>query len=366
MPMRSSRLAFGLLVGAAGSVAAQSSFVSPTSLITGVQATGYDFASSYPTKSIQQVAVPLAFIMPIGGRFSLDLGSYYAYTKVQPTSGASQSLSGFTDTQLRLSYVMGRDAVVASFMVNLPTGKKTTLNSLLLGYAANNFLLFPVNAYSNGTSVTGGLAFAKTAGGWNLGLAGSVRYNTEYQPFSDVDSTYQPGLEGRVRAGADRLVGRSRLQAGFTFSTFGTDQAGGVNVGVNQPGNRYIGELSLASPVGAGSMSFYAWDFYRAQKGSVSPSAVAHENVFTGGISGSWPLARKLAFEPGAEARIWAPNDGMGNFFSGSLGLRWTMGSHLTFTPTGRYGFGKVRAPGATVESDLTGWQANGLLRYTF
>jgi len=364
--MRSARLAFGLFVSTAGSIAAQSSFVSPASLISGVQATGYDFASTYPTKSIEQVAVPMAFIFPIGGRLAVDIGTYYAYTKVQPTVGASQSLSGFTDTQLRASYVMGRDAVVASFMVNLPTGKKTGQTSLLLGYAANNFLLFPVNAYTNGTSVTGGLAFAKTAGGWNLGIAGSARYNTEYKPFSDVDSTYQPGLEGRFRVGADRLVGRSRLRAGFTFSTFGTDQAGGVNVGVNQPGNRYIGELTLTSPVGAGTMSFYAWDFYRAQKGTVSSTAVAHENVFTGGVSSSFPLAKKLAFEPGAEARIWSPNDGMGNFFSANAGLRWTLGSHLTFAPGGRYGFGNVRAPGASVQSSLTGWQANGLLRLTF
>jgi hypothetical protein len=364
--MRSVRLGLGLLLGAVGSAAAQSSFVSPTSLISGVQATGYNFENTYPTQNIEQVAVPLAMIFPIGGRFSVDIGTYYAYTKVQPTSGASQSLSGFTDTQLRASYVMGRDAVVASFMVNVPTGKKTAQNSLLLGYAGNNFLLFPVNAYTNGTSVTGGLAFAKTTGGWNLGIAGSARYNTEYKPFSDVDSTYQPGLEGRFRVGADRLVGRSRLQAGFTFSTFGTDQAGGVTVGFNQPGNRYISELSLTSPVGAGSMSFYAWDFYRGQNGAVTSTAVSHENIFTGGVSSSFPMGRKLAFEPGVEARLWTPNDGMGNFFSANAGLRWTMGSHLTFTPAGRFGFGKIRAPGASVQSNLTGWQANGLLRFTF
>jgi hypothetical protein len=360
-------LLFSVLVPAATPCVAQTNFVSPASIISGAQVTGYDFGSGYPTQSITQVAAPIVLIFPVGHRLSVDVGSYYAYTQVRAANtGATESLSGFTDTQVRASYVIGRDAVVTSLMVNLPSGKKTDANSLLIGYAGNNFLLFPVNAYTNGTSVTGGVALAGTTGGWNLGVAGSVRYNADYEPFADTNNTYQPGLEGRVRVGADRLLGRSRFQVGFTFSTFGTDQAGGVAVSANQPGNRYIGEISLTAPVSSGSIAIYAWNFYRDQKGTVTPTAVAHENVFSSGVSGTFSLGRKVAFLPGLEARIWTPNDGMGNLFAALAGFRWSLLPHLSFSPGGKIGFGNIRAPGAAAASSLTGWQANGLLRYTF
>ena len=99
-------------------------------------------------------------------------------------------------------------------------------------------------------------------------FAGSLRLNAEYQPFSDAASTsvrYQPGLEGRLRVGADRLIGSSRLALGFTFSTFDNDQFTGLATGTGHysPGNRLIGEASFTSPAGSGSLTTYAWDYYR-------------------------------------------------------------------------------------------------------
>jgi len=368
--MRSLRLVPGLLLLVAPA-AAQTGFVAPASVISGVQAIGYDFGSGYPTNSISQVAVPIAVLIPIGKRLSLDAGTFYASTRVTPAVGSHETLNGFTDTQLRGSYVVGKDALVVSLMANLPTGKKTVSTSVLSGYAANNFLLFPVNAYTNGASITGGLALAGTTGGWNLGIAGSVRYNGQYEPYTDQGSalTYKPALEGRARVGADRLLGSSRFQVGFTFSTFGTDNFGGSTGGglsTNQPGNRYIGEMSLAAPVSSGSISVYVWDFYRAARGTPTPNAIEHENIFTSGVSSSWSLNRSLALEPGVEARFWMPNDGTGQLYSAAAGLRWSLSPHLAFTPGGKFGFGHIRAPGAASASSLTGWGANGLLRYTF
>jgi hypothetical protein len=196
----------------------------------------------------------VAVLIPFGKRFSVDIGTA-ATTAVADAIGREESFSGFTDTQLRGSYVFGNDRVVTSLMVNIPTGQETqSLKEFdVTSNVASNFLLFPVNSYGNGFSATGGVAVAIPAGSWNVGVAGSLRLNSEYQPFSDPGSTsvrYQPGLEGRIRAGADRLIGSSRLVLGLTFSTFDNDQFTGLAAGSGRysPGSRLIGEVNLTSP----------------------------------------------------------------------------------------------------------------------
>ncbi len=153
---------------------------------------------------MRQVAIPAGVLVPVGRRFSFDIGASYAVTTVTDTSGASQSFSSFTDTQIRGSYVLAMDALVVSLMMNLPTGKETTTLQKfgVAASASSNFLLFPVNSYGAGFSVTPGVAAATTAGDWNLGLAASVRVSSSYTPFSDSGSSstrYKPGVETRIR-----------------------------------------------------------------------------------------------------------------------------------------------------------------------
>ncbi|MGH7658875.1 MAG: hypothetical protein ACREL6_11635, partial [Gemmatimonadales bacterium] len=176
----------------------------------GVQARTYSF-DNLGTESISQVALPVAVIFPVTTRFSIDIGGAWARTTVAPEGAPEQSFSGFTDTQIRAAYVFGRDAVVATLLMNLPTGEETTSLSefAVAGAASSSFLSFPVPTYGTGTSMTGGLAAALPAGAWNFGLAGSLRISSSYEPFTGQgeDFTYDPGVEGRVRVGVDRLVG---------------------------------------------------------------------------------------------------------------------------------------------------------------
>jgi hypothetical protein len=343
----------------------------PTTIGGGVEGRRYEFEKGYLVHAIRQFAVPMAVLVPIGKRFSVDIGAAYATTMVTSASGTESSYSGLTDTQLRGSYVFGADRVVASVMVNLPTGKETlSLRDFnVTSNVASNFLLFPVNSYGNGASATGGLAVAIPAGSWNLGLAGSLRLNAEYQPFSDAQSSsirYKPGPEGRVRAGADRLVGSSRLALGFTFSTFNDDQFTGLATGSGQynPGNRLIGEASVTSPVGSGSISAYAWDFYRSAGANSGLSTSNKENIFTAGLSGAWPLSPKIRLEPVAEARFWSPDSGSGQLYGVGTAIRFSLSPRLAFAPGGRIDFGSINTTGT--DYSLTGWGFSGLLRYNF
>lgn len=359
--MRTAPFLVALLAVAASSARAQEGYVAPASVITGMQARRYSFEKGLATKWVRQFAFPGAVLFPVGQRLSVDVGSNYAVTTIKDSTGRETTLSGFTDTQIRASYVFGKDAVVTTLLVNLPTGEKSD-TSFAFGSIASNFLLFPVNSYRNGASATGGIAAAFQLGGWNLGAASSMRVNAEYEPFKSVGGKYKPGVEGRFRLGVDRLVGSSRLAVGFTFSTFANDEARGGTTGTGsfQPGNRYITEASVTTPLSSGSVTGYLWNFYRDSKSANS----RQEDVLTGGVSANLSLGRGVSLEPVVEGKLWYPDQGRGNLLGVGTTLRVDLASKLSFATGGRFDLGR-RRNGLLDYRHIHGWEISGLLRYS-
>jgi hypothetical protein len=365
--MRTTTLA-AFVLALAGPLPAQvqGNLYSQASIVGGVEARQYSFGDNFGVDRVRQVAMPVGAVVPLGKRFSLDIGSAYAITTVVRPSG-SESFSSFTDTQIRASYLIGNDALVASVMMNLPTGEQTTTlrDFNTASSASSNFLLFPVNSYGAGFSVTPGLAAATTVGSWNLGAAASVRVSSSYSPFSDTASAgvkYEPGVETRLRAGADRLVGSSRLTLGFTFSTFSNDELRGGSLGSGSfdPGNRVLIDVGLLSPVRGGTVGVYVWNYYRGSSG-----ASGKEDVFTAGASGNFALSPKISLEPVAEARIWSPRTGSGILFGAGTALRVDVSPHVSLVPGARVDFGTIRTP-SDGSNSVTGWDLSALIRYGF
>lgn len=372
---RLGRGAAALLVAAAFASArplAAQQGLATSGAVTGVQIRQYSFDSSTTApgiaRSVRQLAVPLAGSAVLARNLTLDLGTWYAATRVNARGGGSQSLNGFTDTQLGLSYTMGPDALVASVLVTLPTGVRPSRSAQfgIDGAIATSFLSYPVNAYSNGFSVVSGLAAAVPAGGWNLGLAGSVRVNGTWHPFSD-DSvfSYRSGLEGRLRAGADRIIGSARLTLGLTLSTFRDDRfESGPASGSYSPGTRLIGEVRLAAPALGGTVNAWAWNYFRSSGSSDTVSTANREDVVSIGAMASLPAGRGLRFEPQFETRFWAPEQGSGRLIGGGAGLRFDLGGRATGTIGGRFDFGTLKTP-ASESVGFRGWSSSAMLRYS-
>lgn len=357
-----------------GAAQAQQTLFPQASLMGGIEAKQYSFGDDFGLDHIRQVAFPIAVTVPLGKRASFDVGTYYATTSVKG-SGVDESISGFTDTQLKLSYVFGSDAVVASVAVNLPTGQeKTSSNDFTVGASASStFLLFPVNTYGTGTSVTPGLAAATTLGDWNVGLAASVRWSAEYQPFDDAeldDARYKPGVETRIRLGVDRLIGRSRFQLGGTFSTFANDElsGGGFGNGTYDPGNRFLADIGFLTPVSNGSVNLYAWNYHRVstRDSGDETGAGGKENIFSVGALGSFPIGARASLEPMADARFWSPEAGSGTLVGLGTGVKFALGSSLTLVPAARVEFGSLKVSDDGDSSSLKGWSLSTLFRYAF
>src|SRR5260370_37624180 len=170
--------------------------------------------------------MPLVLVTPVGRSLSVDLTSYLVSGRVESYGGTTETLSGLTDTQLRMLYTVRRDRAVGSLSFNLPTGTHalSTSQFQVNGAVGSTYLAFPVSSFGTSLGVTGGLAYAQRVGEWNLGVSGSLRYLGSYAPFSNDTLTYSPGLEGRVRAGADPLLGHNaRLRRGVPVRAVATD-----------------------------------------------------------------------------------------------------------------------------------------------
>jgi hypothetical protein len=369
-----------LALGAAlapGRLGAQSSdaLYARFNALSGWEYRAYHFAPGLSVRSVSQWNMPLVLVAPLGRRMSLDLTSHIASGTVRTyaDSTGGETLTGLTDTQLRLLYTLRRDRAVASLSFNLPTGKHSVSTSAfqVSGAVGSNYLSFPVYSFGTAFGVTGGLAYAQQAGGWNLGFSGSLRYVGSYEPFSDQAISYAPGLEMRVRAGADRLLGSSgRMLIGLTTSTFSTDEftgTGTITGGTYKPGVRFIGDLAFLRVFGRTTVSLALWDFYRtAGDTNHAPNPESKENVLNLELRVARPLgtAGRVQLEPMLGFRQWSPADYRGGrLYSAGLTARVGLGDRFSTNLSGRFDTGWIYAAGRG-RADLTGTGFSLWLRY--
>ncbi|MGH7539049.1 MAG: hypothetical protein ACREMF_10455 [Gemmatimonadales bacterium] len=365
------RLVLASTLCLASSLAAQGSTALYTRWfgLSGFEFQSYSFSGNPGVERASQWSIPIVVVAPLGRHMSLDLTSHVAGTRI--TGAADASFTGLTDTQLRLLYTLNRDRAVASLALNLPTGKRSLSTSQFQVSSAlgSNFLSFPVSNLGTAFGVTGGLAYAVRAGAWNFGFAGSARFAGSYRPFTDTSQNvfYNPGLEGRLRAGADRVIGeRSRLLLGLTYSTFSTDEFSGTGTlaaGFYNPGSRFIGDLGYAYSWGRTTLALTAWDYYRLGGRSAGGSDTK-ENVFNIDLRLARQLSQRVTLEPLVGFRQWSPADYRGGrLLTFGLNGRMSLSDRFSAITGARIGPGWVYQPGVG-RSDVTATGVSVLIRY--
>jgi hypothetical protein len=339
--------------------------------LTGIEIQSFAFDPGIALKTASQFVLPVVVVAPLGRSMSLDLTTNFASGHVATYGGTPETLSGLTDTQLRLLYTLNRDRAVASLSINLPTGQHSVSTSqfAIAGSVGSNFLSFPVSSFGTAFGVTGGLAYALPAGAWNVGLSGSVRYVGSYAPFSDQGTSYKPGVEMRLRAGADRLIGQSsRVLLGLTTSTFSSDEftGSGTFSGLTyKPGLRFIGDAAYLHVFGRSTLTVAFWDYLRAAGDTNNVSNPdSKENIFNAELRFARPVSPQLTLEPLLSFRQWSPSDYRGGrLYAGGLAARYTINERLSASFEGRLSSGwvVVRGRGA---ANLTGTGLQLFLRY--
>jgi hypothetical protein len=362
-------LAAGGLACICTSAAAQLSSSGPEAF-AGVEFRTLHFDRIAGVTRLSQIATPVGAVLPFG-RFTLDLGTSWVDSRMVRADGTRHNVDAFTDSQLRGSYVFGRDAVVATVLLNLPTGleEASVRDYTVIGAVSPSLFAFPVATYASGFSVTSGLAASVPAGDWSLGLAGSVRVNSRFTPYTDAVGPiiYKPGIEGRVRGAVDGLIGSSRLSVGFTYSTFGDDHFGLTTAvrGQYSPGPRWLAEAVLVAPVGGSTLSASLWNFRRTAGDTTGGSVRNKENLGAAEVGFAIPLSRTVIFEPTASARVSTPQVGKGRLVAGGAGLRIQLAESVSLTPAARYDTGWIQGDSG-VRTDVRGGSISALFRISF
>jgi hypothetical protein len=342
-----------------------------TEMYAGAEFRSLSFEGLQSVRRLQQTVFPVGLIVPLR-RFRIDLGSAFVSTELLRVDSSHHRVTHLTDAQLRGSYMFGRDAVVATLALNLPTGPHNAAprDYAVVGAVSPSFLGFPVAAYSAGFSATGGVATAIAVGDWSFGMAGSLRVSSRFTPYEDVTGpiTYKPGLEGRVRGGADGLLGAARVSLALTYSTFGDDQFGGngnARSGQYHPGPRWLAEAAMIAPIGSSSLGLSVWSFRRRAGDTTGTSADNRENLTSADLSLSIPMGTAVVLEPGVSGRISKPQAGRARMIGVGGALRIRLNRVLSLAPTVRYDRGWVEDSQGT-RNALHGGYGSVFLRAAF
>ncbi len=350
---------------------AQSQDASVVTARAATEMVSYTLKANGAEKTISQVVTPIAVIFPIGTRFSFDIATAWARSRVEVKgdSAPPSTVTGLTDTQVRGSYVFGQDAVVITAGLNLPTGQSTA-NAEQFAAAqniSNDFLLFPIGTMGAGFGATGGIAVARPIGAWNLGVGGSYRHSSDFTPFEYNDGQkahYQPGRELRTRVGVDRSFRSSSAMLGATYSSFGDDKSAGATFNT---GNRLVFQGAYSTLIGNRSYALSAWNLTRTRGTRADGGDAPTENITNIGLSAAYAV-RGVALEPTIETRHLARAaasagtssarpSGSGQMETAGLRARWRAGA-FQIAPGAAFSLGTLD------REDLTGWHGTLAIRF--
>lgn len=300
----------------------------------------FDVAGSKST--ISQFAVPIAFAVPIGSRFNFDVATAFASATLDVDGGGESTISGLTDTQIRLNFTLPGDAIMITAGINAPTGQYKVEEDKLAaaGQIGNDFLAFPVSSFGNGFGGTGGIAIAKSLGTWNLGLGGSFRKSFEFDAFESGSTTvtFTPATEIRGRLGLDREITGGRVMLAAVYSKFGEDKCDGCTGGTTAAtGARIIGQAGIDKDIGSAHLYLGGWVLHRAegeQLGGIAPAENIEDAMLALGFN-----VGGLFLEPNVEVRMRQSDGETASLFYGGLRTRFRSGS-LEFSPSAAIGMG--------------------------
>jgi hypothetical protein len=310
---------------------------------------------------ITEMAIPIFAV--IGGvrGITLDIGTAFAMANVKSTATGQtreSKISGLTDTQIRATMNLGSDLVLITAGLNLPTGRTTadTSEQEAAALIGNDFLVFPISSMGSGFGGTGGVAFARPIGQWNLGAGLSVRSSMPFDPYETAAGQklrYTPGTEMRGQLGLDHPYGTGRASLGFTYSKFSDDK---FQTSIYNTGDRLLAQAYVSNSLWNGDYSLSAWNLFRAKGTLADGTPTGTESISD--ISAAYGMTIGSArLEPGVSVRTWLQQD-LPTSLQSTVGLRYEqVFGRMTMSPSVGFTFGSIAA-NATETASLTGYRA--------
>jgi len=335
---------------------------------TGALFQSYTFKSAdkVDLDKVSLLTVPISVRAVLGDRFDVTVNGAYASAKLTHANGQESSLSGLTDTEIRLTYALRQDHIRLSAIALAPTGKeKLTADQLdVSGVIAADLLPFAISNWGTGggIGVNAALAIPKSDA-TSFGLSAGYAVARDFEPLDATTFAYRPGNQLQLHAAADHTIGSSmKGSLQLTYLHYSQDQADGANL--YQAGDRLQGVGSLAFTAGTNSAGIVYAGYLRRQRGKYTDVVVvtpSQDLVYTG-IGFRHPLGGDVLV-PSVDVRVLGNEAGVeqGNTVTAGTGLELGVGP-TTLVPAVRVRFGRLTVRSGQ-ESAFTGLEFGLTLR---
>jgi hypothetical protein len=363
--LRAGRAAIAATVVFCSPALAQPAF---TGAGAGIAYESYFFSASddVALESLSLVTVPVMARVALARSLRLELSSAWARGAAELPDGSETTISGPTDTELRLTFDVGRDLLSFTGIALLPTGVETlsTDEANVAGLIAADVLPFRITNWGTGGGIGASTAIARPFGDFAAGLSVGYVVAQEFQPLAEDEFQYRPGSQLHVRAALDRVIGDAgKVALVLTLQRFQSDEIDGDNL--FQTGNRYQATGSYAFAAGAAANAIVYAGYLRRDEGDFAeePSVLPAQDLFFGGAGLEWPLGRALV-RPAVDVRVLRRADGTEQGYTATVGgsADVPVGS-LTLAPTARGRFGNVLLRDQA-ESGFSGVELSLTLRF--
>lgn len=356
-----------LALAAAPRAAAQGGDGSPWTAGGGVRMERYGFgeAGAVGIDGVSLVTVPLWAEARVAGRVRVTLSGAFATATLRRADGSDASMSGLTDTELRVAVPVVGEWMTVTGVAVLPTGRArlSAEEMEVAAVVASDLLPFAVSNWGSGGGIGANLSAARRFGAVGVGVAGGFRASREYQAFDADGPAYRPGDETFVRLAVDRSFGAGKATLQASGHRFAHDQLGGGNL--YRSGNRLqlIGSYAFAGgPRSSGVV--YAGVLHRENGSSLADLSadLPAQDLYLVGAGAR--LARgRGALLPSVDGRIFRSADGVGQGYGVGVGASAEVpAGAVVLVPSARLRLGSVLVREGA-ESPFTGMELGFTLR---
>jgi len=312
---------------------------------------------------ILQLSLPISVVYPVNDRLLVNLNTSPAYNSVG--DGESISLSGLSDTRLSGSYLFGGDRLLATFGVNLPSGKHALdlEETAVADTIALRALDMQTPILGQGFECTAGLVSAQRLSGLVLGYGAGFLFRSPFAPLKNAQEKYNPGEEFTLSLGIDYPMRQGRkLMFDANYTLFTADKI--ENDEVFKSGNRLTVQGMVYLPGEKYNWLINIKDRLRSKNeiqegGKLIPERQnSNGNELEAAITTLMPVSQKLTARLGLEGRFYSNNayDLGGAALVGiGAGARIRLAANVSLDADGRFYSGSMDTGSAT--ANMTGFR---------
>lgn len=186
---------------------------------------------------IYQFCLPLTLVYPVNERLQINVFMAPAHSSIQ--NGSAISLSGLSDTRISGSYLFGNEKALATFGINLPSGKHAldAEETIVANTLSLRALDFQMPILGQGFEASLGMVSAQRMSGVVLGLGVGFLFRAPFAPIKNAQEKYNPGEEITLSLGMDYpLRKQKKLMFDFNYTIYTADKI--ADKAVFKSGNR--------------------------------------------------------------------------------------------------------------------------------